>query len=80
MDQQDKITQVTIICQKLGAPKEQASTMAKQLLKRAEQLSQSQAISEIEALDYLLRLVKSGREGTASPQAPSSKGSRRTEN
>ena len=49
----------------MGAQPRQAETMAKQTLKRARQLSAERGISEVEALDYLLRMIAAGRAGEA---------------
>lgn len=79
MDDEEMLAQLTRLCGNLGAENEQAEVMARQLLKRSRQLAQEQNISELESLDYLLRLVKSGREGVVPPQYPSQKGSSEAE-
>lgn len=50
-------------CRTLGAPARQAEVMARQLLKRAEQLAAERKQSREEALAYLLRMVKQGHAG-----------------
>lgn len=52
------------LCRKLGSPLAQAERMATQLLKRSEQLAAERSITQVEALDHLLRLMISGRNGT----------------
>lgn len=49
----------------MGADARQARAMARQTLKRARQLAAERGISEVEALDYLLRLIVAGRSGEA---------------
>lgn len=51
------------LCMRLGSPQKQAETMARQLLKRSEQLAAERNIKQVEALDYLLKLMISGRQG-----------------
>jgi predicted ArsR family transcriptional regulator len=55
--------QLSELCQRLGATREQAGTMASQLLKRAEQLAGERAITREAALQHLLELVTKGRAG-----------------
>jgi hypothetical protein len=47
----------------LGATPTQAKVMAEQLVKRAEQMAGERNIPPLEALDYLLKVAVSGREG-----------------
>ena len=56
---------LTEVCVKLGAERTQASTMAKQLLKRADQLAEERGTAREDALRQLLELVVAGREGRA---------------
>jgi len=51
------------LCQKLGADEAQAETMAKQLLKRSSQLAEERNITQIQAMEHLLKVVVSGRMG-----------------
>jgi hypothetical protein len=59
----DELGQLTRLCRKLGAPPEQADAMARQLMKRADQLAVSRRQSREEVMAYLLRLVVEGRGG-----------------
>lgn len=59
----DEFTALVELCRRLGAPAPQAETMARQLLKRADQLALDRGISREAAMDYLLRLVVKGRNG-----------------
>ena len=49
---------------RLGAERAQAEVMAKQLFKRAKQISEERNISELEALEGLLKRVIEAREGS----------------
>ena len=57
------LAQVTALFEQLGAQTEQASILAKQLLKLAEQLSIERKISLVESTDSLLRQVIRARQG-----------------
>ena len=59
----DELARVTKLCRGLGATPEQADVMAKQLLKRADQLVAERGQTREEAMAYLLRLVVEGRHG-----------------
>jgi hypothetical protein len=59
----DELVQLTELCGKLGAPPEQAMTMARQLMKRADQVAAERGQSREEVMAYLLRLVVQGRSG-----------------
>jgi hypothetical protein len=59
----NELTQLTELCVKLGAPREQAVAMAQQMVKRADQLAAQRGQSREEAMTYLLRLVVQGRSG-----------------
>jgi hypothetical protein len=52
-----------LLCEKLGAPRRQAETMAAQLLKRADQLAVDRGITREVALAGLLEIVVKGRAG-----------------
>ena len=54
----------------LGAPPEQARTMAAQLLKRARQLAAERGIAESTAMAELLAKVIAGRKGEYTGQPP----------
>lgn len=60
MTEQEQLTQ---LCQRLGASPAQASTMAAQLLKRAEQLAAERHSSRETELNRLLELLTKGRAG-----------------
>jgi hypothetical protein len=55
--------QLVELCQRLGAPKPQAETMAAQLLKRAEQLAVERGSTREAELKRLLEWVVKGRAG-----------------
>jgi hypothetical protein len=59
----DPLKMLTKAFENLGAPPDQAGTMAVQLLKRAGQLSEKEGISEEAALARLLEKVIAGRRG-----------------
>lgn len=66
-----EVEMLTKVCVKLGAPEEQARTMAGQLLKRADQLAEERGTGRDEELRRLLELVIAGREGhTEMPDRP----------
>lgn len=59
-----ELEQITKLCLRLGAAgRREAETMAHQLLKRADQLMTERGLARVEAMDYLLRLVRKGRAG-----------------
>lgn len=60
MTEEDKLVQ---LCQRLGSTEAQARTMARQLLKRADQLSAERGITREEAMQHLLKLVVEGSQG-----------------
>jgi hypothetical protein len=66
----DELEQLTRLCLKLGAPPEQADAMARQLMKRADQLAVSRRQSREEVMAYLLRLVVEGRGGGVPKEFP----------
>jgi hypothetical protein len=55
--------QLIALCEKMGATKPQAETMAGQLAKRADQLVIERRISRVEAMKYLLDVLVRGRNG-----------------
>jgi hypothetical protein len=59
----DEHGQLARLCERLGAPRAQAETMAAQLLKRAEQLATERGGTREAALARLLELVVKGRAG-----------------
>jgi hypothetical protein len=66
-----ELEQMTQLCVRLGATDAQATTMAAQLLKRAEQLAVERGIDRVAALNHLITLVVNGRNGI-SPKPDSS--------
>lgn len=68
----DELDQLTKLCRGLGATPEQADAMARQLIKRTDQLAAERKQTREEAMAYLLRLLVQGRSGTVPPefQAP----------
>ena len=64
----DEVSKLAEFCQRLGAPPQQAETMARQLLKRADQLAVERNQSREACLDYLLRLVMKGSSGELPPE------------
>jgi len=71
---EDEAEKLAALCQRMGASPEQARRMATQLLKRSEQLAEEHGTTRVEALDHLLRVLISGREGKVGPDFPPSKG------
>lgn len=63
-----ELEQLTIVCERLGAPRAQAQTMAAQLLKRAGQISVERGITREAALAALMDVVVKGRAGEVPPQ------------
>ena len=60
--------QIQELCRRLGAPPEQAETMARQLMKRAEQLAAERKITPEKAMEHLLRVLVLGRQGEVPPE------------
>ena len=65
MTEQEQLTQ---LCERLGASRDQAVTMAAQLLKRAGQLAAERGMTREAALKGLLDVVVKGRSGEFPPQ------------
>ena len=63
----EEVEQVAQVFQNLGASNEQATRMAKQLVKRAHQQAENEEIPFLEALDRLLRLSVGGAKGDFDP-------------
>lgn len=63
MSSADPLEMLTKAFENLGAPRDQARTMAAQLLKRARQVSAEEGVSEEAALSKLLEKVVAGRRG-----------------
>jgi hypothetical protein len=64
----DELAQLTKLCRGLGAAAEQADAMARQLIKRADQLVAERGQTREAAMAYLLRLVVQGRSGEVPPE------------
>ena len=58
-----EVAKISCIFANLGASKKQASVMASQLIKRAEQIAQERDISKVEATESLLKQVLEARLG-----------------
>ncbi|MES1167929.1 MAG: hypothetical protein ABUL61_02040 [Oleiharenicola lentus] len=58
-----ELEKITELCTKLGATPEQAATMARQLMKRADQISAERGIPREEAMAQLLHILVQGRQG-----------------
>lgn len=63
-----ELEQLTQLCERLGAGREQAATMAAQLLKRADQLAVQRGIAREAALQGLLEVLVKGHAGEVPPQ------------
>ena len=66
-DQDPRVKQVAHALQQLGSTSEQAEVMAKQLVKRAEQLSEQNKSSFLIELGRLLETVSHGAQGRLKP-------------
>lgn len=64
MTDEEQLVQVATLLERMGAEAEQARVMAGQLLKRSKQISLERGITEIEALEGLLKQVIEAREGS----------------
>ncbi|MGF1448546.1 MAG: hypothetical protein ACFB20_03925 [Opitutales bacterium] len=64
----ESIAKLTRAFEAMGAPDRQAAVMARQLLKRADQLAAERQIEPVEALGYLLKVTESGRKGEVHPE------------
>lgn len=62
--------QLTQLCERLGAPRAQAETMAAQLAKRVTQLAVERGLTREVAMARLLEAVVKGRAGEAPMGAP----------
>lgn len=67
MKEEDSINQVMGIFQNMGADRESARRMARQLIKRAEQKSKEEKSSKIIELQKLLELSIYGAQGMLKP-------------
>jgi len=64
----DEVSQLAKVFANLGAEPSQARTMARQILRRAEQLAAENNISRVESLDRLMRLCVRGFHGEIDPK------------
>lgn len=64
----DELARLVELCGKLGAAPAQAEAMAKQLLKRADQLAIERNKTREECMAYLLRLLIQGNAGVVPPE------------
>ncbi|MBI2517960.1 MAG: hypothetical protein HYV95_13735 [Opitutae bacterium] len=62
-----ELEQLTKLCRGLGASEAQAGAMARQMLKRAEQLAVERKISREDAMAHLLQILRHGRAGEVPP-------------
>ena len=71
-----ELEKITELCTKLGAAPEQSATMARQLMKRADQISVERSVSREAAMAQLLQILVQGRQGNVpaefKPSAPPS--------
>jgi len=58
-----EIEKITELCSSLGATPAQAATMARQLVKRADQIAAEREIPREEAMAQLLQILVQGRQG-----------------
>lgn len=58
-----ELEQLAQLCESLGSPPAQALTMARQLLKRADQIAAERGIAREAALKALIEVVIKGRAG-----------------
>ena len=63
----DEVRQLAKVFENLGAEPPQAQTMARQILRRADQLAEEKHISRVESLDRLMRLCVRGFHGVVDP-------------
>jgi hypothetical protein len=66
----NELEQLAALCTRLGASPAQATTMAAQLLKRADQLAIERGIERTAALSYLVELVMKARDGETPTDFP----------
>ncbi|MDP0498392.1 MAG: hypothetical protein Q7Q73_19545 [Verrucomicrobiota bacterium JB024] len=72
---EEHLKSLVALCENMGASPEQALTMARQLWKRSEQIACERNIKQVEAMDYLLRLMVRGRQGGVWTDPPPEKAS-----
>jgi hypothetical protein len=64
----DEFVRLSALCARLGAAQPQAEAMARQLIKRADQLARERGQTREAAMAYLLNLLVQGRNGTVSEE------------
>jgi len=64
----NELRRLTELCLGWGAGPHQAEAMARQLMKRADQLAVERGQTREEAMAYLLRLAVQGRSGEVPPE------------
>ena len=62
-----ELDQLTELCTRLGAAPAQATVMATQLQKRADQMAAERGVTRVAAMQYLLEVVVKGRQGETLP-------------
>lgn len=70
----EDLEKLTQLCVRLGSPEKQARTMAAQMIKRADQIAAERKTTRVAALDHLLRILISGRDGKVPLDHPSKEG------
>ena len=63
-----ELEQLAALCERLGAPRAQANTMAAQLMKRAGQIAAERRMTREAALKSLIEVMVKGRSGEVPPQ------------
>lgn len=63
-----ELSRLTELCRSWGAATPQAEAMARQLMKRADQLAAERGQTREAAMAYLLRLAVQGRNGEVPPE------------
>lgn len=58
-----ELEKITELCTRLGAAPGQAATMARQLMKRADQISSERSIPREAVMEQLLQILVQGRQG-----------------
>jgi len=73
LNSEQELVQIKTLLSRLGASDVASDTMARQLVKRADQWVEERGINRVEAMRQLLELVVTGRSGglPASFEAPS---------
>lgn len=64
MQKDEELAQIAGVFENLGAEKDSAKVMAKQLLKRAQQIADERGIPYLKAVESLLKQVVEARNGS----------------